>query len=99
MSQKIIGVTVGTPTSPAKMEKELKPVKTVNGVEPDEQGNVQVETSGGSGAAPTQIDFSNFENGSYTETINGEVITHAVTFDDNGRPISIDGCAIVWGDS
>ena len=40
---RIIGVTVGTPTSPAKMEQELKPVKTVNGIAPDENGNVEVE--------------------------------------------------------
>lgn len=39
----IIGVTVGTPTSPQKIEKEIKPVKTVNGVEPDENGNVEVK--------------------------------------------------------
>lgn len=39
---KIIGVTVGTPTSPKKIEEELKPVKTVNGVAPDENGNVEV---------------------------------------------------------
>ena len=42
----IIGVTVGTPTSPQKIEKEIKPVKTVNGVEPDENGNVEVEAGG-----------------------------------------------------
>lgn len=39
---KIIGVTVGTPTSPAKMKEELKPVTSVNGVEADENGNVDV---------------------------------------------------------
>ena len=47
----------------------------------------------------TQIDFSNFENGSFTETINGEVITHSVTFDSQGRPVKIDDTTIVWGDS
>lgn len=47
MSRKIIGVTVATPISPSKIENEIKPVKTVNGVEPDENGNVEV--SGGSG--------------------------------------------------
>jgi hypothetical protein len=47
----------------------------------------------------TAIDFSDFDNGSFTETINGEVITHAVTFDDAGRPVSIDGITITWGDS
>ena len=173
---KIIGVTVGTPTSPAKIEKELKPVKTVNGKEPDENGNVEVEGAGGSGtpgkdgfspiAKVTQtasgatisvtdangtttatvtngkdgadgktpvkgqdyfteadkqeiveevleqipeggtaelptvsaIDFSNFENGSFTETVDGETITHDVTFDDAGRPVSIDDVTITWGD-
>lgn len=42
--RKIIGVTVGTPTSPSKIGEELKPVKTVNGVKPDKNGNVQVST-------------------------------------------------------
>lgn len=51
------------------------------------------------GGELTGIDFSNFENGSYTETIDGEVITHEVTFDEQGRPTAIDGCAIVWGAS
>lgn len=40
--RKIIGVTVGTPTSPSKMEKEIKPVKSVNDVAPDENGNVKI---------------------------------------------------------
>lgn len=39
---KIIGVTVGTPTSPERMARDLKPVKKVNNVEPDENGNVDV---------------------------------------------------------
>lgn len=42
MSRKIYGVTVGTTISPKHLEKRLKPVKTVNDVEPDENGNVQV---------------------------------------------------------
>lgn len=40
MSRKIIGVTVGTSLSPSKIDEKLKPVKTVNGVAPDETGNV-----------------------------------------------------------
>lgn len=47
MRKKIYGVTVGTPISPKAMEKELKPVKTVNGVAPDANGNVQVAGSAG----------------------------------------------------
>lgn len=50
---KIIGVTVGTTTSPAKIEQELRPVKTVNGVAPDANGNVVIETGGGSSAPGT----------------------------------------------
>lgn len=42
------------------------------------------------------VDFSNFESGSFAETINGETITHTVSFDNSGRPTSIDGVAINW---
>ena len=53
---KIIGVTVGTPTSPKKIEEELKPVKTVNGIAPDKNGNVNVSGSGGSGGGVFYVD-------------------------------------------
>ena len=53
MSKKIIGVTVGTTISPAKIESKIKPVKTVNGVEPDESGNVKV--------AGADVDFAKDE--------------------------------------
>ena len=45
---KIIGATVGTPTSVAKIEHDMKPVKTVNGNSPDENGNVEIPTGGDS---------------------------------------------------
>ena len=51
MSKKIIGVTVGTPTSLSKIEDEIKPVKTVNGKSPDEKGNVEIDTTGSGGAS------------------------------------------------
>lgn len=44
---RIIGVTVGTPISPKAIERKLKPVKTVNGIEPDQNGNVNI--NGGTG--------------------------------------------------
>ena len=47
----------------------------------------------------TAIDFTNFENGSYTETVDGEVITRTVTFDADGRPTAIDDVTITWGDA
>lgn len=47
MNRRIIGVTVGTPISPKAMERKLKPVKTVNGIEPDQNGNVNI--NGGTG--------------------------------------------------
>ena len=43
MSKKIYGVTVGTPMSPAAIAEKLKPVKTVNGVAPDGNGNVELD--------------------------------------------------------
>ena len=43
MSRKIIGITVGTTISPKRIEKDLKPVKTINGVSPDDNGNVEVD--------------------------------------------------------
>lgn len=46
MSRSIIGVTVGTAISPVGMERKLKPVKTVNGTAPDENGNVEVAGGG-----------------------------------------------------
>lgn len=48
-------------------------------------------------SAPTLIDFTDFSKGNFTEIIDGETITHIVTFDENHRPTSIDGCAIIWG--
>lgn len=53
---KIIGVTVGTPISPKTIEDQLKPVKTVNGVAPDKNGNVDVEVEGG--VAPLMVVYT-----------------------------------------
>lgn len=49
------------------------------------------------GGTLESIDFTNFENGSFTEVVDGEEVTHTVTFDDSGNPISIDGVTITWG--
>lgn len=46
MSRKIIGVTVGTPISRSKIEETIKPVKSVNNVTPDDNGNVNVPVGG-----------------------------------------------------
>ena len=48
MRKPIIGATVGTSISPQKVEDVINPVKTVNGISPDENGNVQITVSGGS---------------------------------------------------
>lgn len=44
---KIIGVTVGTNISPAKVKEEIKPVISVNGVKPDADGNVKIAITNG----------------------------------------------------
>lgn len=51
MSKKIIGVTVGTPISPNRIAAKIKPVKTVNGEAPDENGNVEVVGNNGKDGA------------------------------------------------
>lgn len=53
MSTKIIGVTVGTPTSPTAMAEKLKPVTSINGKTPDENGNVDIAVGSGSGQNTT----------------------------------------------
>jgi hypothetical protein len=57
---KIIGVTVGTPISAQKIVDDLKPVKSVNGKTPDENGNVDIEAGGGSSV---EIDTTLKESG------------------------------------
>ena len=42
------------------------------------------------------IDFTNFSSGSFTEVVDGETITHTVTFDDNGNPKTIDGISLTF---
>lgn len=59
---KIIGVTVGTPISPKRVEEKIKPVKTVNNQEPDENGNVEVIGSNGKSA------YEYAKEGGYTGT-------------------------------
>jgi len=39
---KIIGVTVGTPLSPSTIREKLKPVTSVNGNKPNENGEVTI---------------------------------------------------------
>ena len=41
---KIVGITVGTPISPSLIKEKINPVTSVNGIEADEKGNVEVQT-------------------------------------------------------
>lgn len=61
MSKKIFGITVSTPLSMHKIEDEIKPVKTVNGIAPDENGNVEIEIpQGANGKTPYIGDNGNW---------------------------------------
>ena len=42
------------------------------------------------------VDFTDFGSGSFTETVDGDAVTHYVAFDDQGRPTQIDGIFIRW---
>lgn len=81
---KIIGVTAGTPTSPAKMEQELKPVKTVNGVAPDESGNVVVECGASAADLQQHIDNQNNPHGVTPEQIGARPNTWTPTAEQIG---------------
>lgn len=71
---KIIGVTVGTPTSPAAMEEKIKPVKSVNGNFPDESGNVEIDVpEGADGQRGTGILKTTTAPSSYTTAIGSYV--------------------------
>ena len=59
MSRKIVGVTVGTPISPEMIRRKLKPVQSINGVVPDENGKVTL--SGLNGEAGNSIFYSSEE--------------------------------------
>ena len=68
MNRKIIGVTVGTPTSPKKRAQEINPVLKVNGVAPDENGNVKVNAGGGTGLP----EVTEADNGKIPIVVDGE---------------------------
>lgn len=44
----------------------------------------------------TALNFANFDNGSFMETVDGEAVTHSVVFDSKERPVLIDNIAITW---
>ena len=47
--------------------------------------------------APTAIDLSNLANGTWTETIDGEVINHTSVFSADGTTVTIDGVVVKLG--
>ena len=53
---KIIGITVGTPMSPRTIKDKLHPVTSVNGINADEHGNVEINVSSGSTASSVPDD-------------------------------------------
>lgn len=65
----------------------------------DEKGNVvekDAPEGGSSGGAVTSIDYSGIYDGSFTETVDGEEVSHSVTFDESGRPATVDGVTLQW---
>lgn len=63
-----------------------------------QQGGIakKVQRKALEGGTVTSIDFTNFANGSFTETVDGEEVSHTVTFDESGRPVTVDGVTIIW---
>lgn len=75
MSRKIIGITVGTPISPASLERKLNPVKSINGVGADENGNVEIDVKDGYTPIKGKDYFDGKNGTSCTHSWNGTVLT------------------------
>lgn len=102
-----------TEASPTLAEQAVKTVPTAGTVEDGELNfsnqyneslfKVDVSGLGGSSTPTTQptttsVDFTNWSSGTWEETLSdGSTVTHTVTFDDSGRPATIDGASITWG--
>lgn len=70
-------------------------VKSVNGVTPDDDGNVEISIAAEE-PGTTKLDFSNWSNGSFTEHLdNGTSEVHNVARDGTGAITSIGGITIV----
>ena len=50
MNKKIIGVTVGTPLSIQTIKDKVKPITSINGIEADDNGNVNIDVSSSDGS-------------------------------------------------
>lgn len=79
----IIGVPVGTPLNPEKIREKIAPVTSVNGVKPDENGNVVI--IGGSGGSFTTDATLKLEDGILSVNTTNEMEQ------DNTLPITSAG--------
>lgn len=69
-------------------------VKSVNGVQPDDDGNVEVSVAAEE-PATTKLDFTNWSNGSFTEHLDdGSTVEHTVARDTDGNITAIGGIVI-----
>jgi hypothetical protein len=79
-----------------------KSIKSINGATPDENGNIEIESGGVTQEdletffpETTKIDFTNWVNGSFTETLaDGSTVKHDVLYDGNGNVISVGDITI-----
>lgn len=90
MSKKIIGVTVGTPISPNRIAAKIKPVKTVNGEAPDENGNVEVIGNNGKDGADGKTPVKGTDY--FTAADKAEMVNSVKSdFEENGLTVGADG--------
>ena len=81
MSKKIMGVTVGTSLSPSKIEEKIKPIKTVNNVAPDENGNMEIKIPEGANGKTPYIQDGYW----YIDGVNTEVKAEGVDGKDGAK--------------
>lgn len=88
-----------------EQKPEAKCVKTVNGIAPDESGNVQVETGGG-GEYPLVIQLSlsfhpneEDESTGYHSVVNATPLENIESALKNGRPVVANMSGSLYGES
>lgn len=85
MNRPIIGATVGTPISPARVEKEIHPVKTINGISADKDGNIDINIPSGGGITKNAITLliSVLRNAVYTNDQSETITALEKALNDN----------------
>jgi hypothetical protein len=89
---KVVGTTVCTPINPRKIEKELRPVKIVNGITPDDAGNITIPAV----YLVTLNDANTFAQQPYSDILAAYQAGYAVQCDYRGYRLPLKAVMDDW---